>query len=191
MATLKQQRGLQQEADQVDFASRALGSRVFLRDTSPSLKAPGLLASVLPWFGSVAKPPSVVFKPHAAQGSGLSVGDCWAFPGHTGQLTVALAKDVIPTEFAVEHLDNAPGLRRSSAPKRVQVFACDEGEPEQLLAEYEYRLDGSARQSFPATRRASKPVRYLRLKILSNNGHPDYTCVYRFRVYSSVTHLDD
>lgn len=44
-------------------------------------------------------------------------------------------------------------------------------------------------QNFPVLERthrvSDQPYQVVRLKVLSNHGHPDYTCLYRFRVHGA------
>jgi SUN domain-containing protein 1/2 len=174
----------------VDFASRTLGSRVYLHGTTPSFKT-SWWSDWLPLIGSHSHSPAVVFKND--HHSDLALGDCWCFAGSRGQITVLLAHPVVPTEFSIEHIGDSMNVVRSSAPKRVQVYAVPDEEPDDtgvLLAEYEYSLDGAATQSFKAQHSDSTVRSMIRLAILSNHGHPQYTCLYRFHVHSSITVIE-
>jgi len=57
-----------------------------------------------------------------------------------------------------------------------------------FLGEFEYDLQGKQIQSWNASTSSTLPsnlrsIRILRIDILSNQGNPDYTCVYRIRVH--------
>ena len=156
---------------------------MFLHGTSPSYNS-GLMSRLNP-FSPKAKQPSVVFK----ESGKLALGDCWSFQGSTGHISVLLAAPVIPTHFEIEHIGNMDGLLRNSAPRHVRIFGIDD-RSEHLVAEYEYTLDGPAIQNFPASLPLlQRPVNTIRLDIISNHGHPDYTCLYRFRVFSTVSKI--
>ena len=57
-----------------------------------------------------------------------------------------------------------------------------------LLSTFEYQADGPVSQTFPVAADAAAagdtyPLVQLRLK--SNHGNPNFTCLYRFRVHGS------
>ncbi|XP_034242923.1 uncharacterized protein LOC117646224 isoform X2 [Thrips palmi] len=57
------------------------------------------------------------------------------------------------------------------------------------LGRFVYKIDDLPLQIF----RIPRPVgsfRYVALRIDSNHGHPDFTCVYRFRVHGFLDHDD-
>lgn len=173
----------------VDFASRSLGSRVYLHGTSPSFKSSWWSDWLLPVSGR-CKSPTVVFK-ERVDSNGLAVGDCWSFAGSTGHISVLLSKPIIPTEFAIEHIADTPNLKRSSAPKTFRVFSVNtDSDEEELLGEYEYTLTGPSTQLFKVQNTPHQSVKMIKLSITSNHGHSEYTCLYRFRVYSSNTVLE-
>lgn len=45
------------------------------------------------------------------------------------------------------------------------------------------REEKATRFFFSFQNELSGVVKYIRLEVLSNWGHPDYTCLYRFRVH--------
>lgn len=51
---------------------------------------------------------------------------------------------------------------------------------------YEYNKEGKQIQYFEITKPSPKAYHLVRLNILSNWGHPVYTCVYRFRVHGRL-----
>jgi SUN domain-containing protein 1/2 len=55
---------------------------------------------------------------------------------------------------------------------------------------YNNSLGAPAMQTFPVRddshRFSDEPYQTLRLRIVSNHGHPDYTCLYRFRVHGNA-----
>jgi SUN domain-containing protein 1/2 len=161
-----------------------------MHETSPSFKK-GFLSKLLP-IGGRSQPPSVVFRGHDE--NGLKAGDCWCFNGHGGKIAVALPMQVIPTEFTIEHLPPLPYISRSSAPRHFEVWAYSEMSAKSektLLVTSVYRLDGPARQVFKSSVILNNPTSLIQLRILSNYGHEEYTCLYRFRVHSSLAKLHE
>ena len=56
------------------------------------------------------------------------------------------------------------------------------------LGEFEYDAHAAPLQTFPlgdALGAAGAKLAYVTLEVRSNNGHADYTCVYRFRVHGT------
>nr|XP_055116802.1 SUN domain-containing protein 1 isoform X22 [Symphalangus syndactylus] len=84
-------------------------------------------------------------------------GNCWAFKGSQGYLVVRLSMMIHPAAFTLEHIPKtlSPTGNISSAPKDFAVYK---------------RPDDTAFQ-------------IVELRIFSNWGHPEYTCLYRFRVH--------
>ncbi|TRY89352.1 hypothetical protein DNTS_015292 [Danionella cerebrum] len=85
----------------------------------------------------------------------LYPGKCWAFRGSQGFLVIALSYPVSITHVTLEHIPQSlsPTGRIDSAPKDFAVYA------------------------------SSDVFGMVELRILSNWGHVEYTCVYRFRVH--------
>lgn len=53
-----------------------------------------------------------------------------------------------------------------------------------LFGEYEYRDNGGALQYFAVQNvDIRRPFEIVELRIETNHGQPDYTCLYRFRVH--------
>ena len=101
---------------------------------------------------------------------------------------------LVPTEFTIEHLPPLPSISRKSAPRYFEVWAYAEMSTKSrntLLATGEYRLDGPARQVFKCSTILNDPASLIQLRILSNHGHEEYTCLYRFQVHSSLAKLDE
>ena len=51
-----------------------------------------------------------------------------------------------------------------------------------MLASFEFSASGPPLQRFPAAV-PDRPVSAVELRVSSNWGHPEYTCLYRFRVH--------
>lgn len=51
-----------------------------------------------------------------------TVGNCWAFKGSKGYVTIELAQPIIPTNFTLDHVPEAVAHNPLSAPKEFSVY---------------------------------------------------------------------
>lgn len=56
----------------------------------------------------------------------------------------------------------------------------EEGQP---LGRFTYDQEGDSLQMFHTLERPDQGFQIVELRVLSNWGHPEYTCLYRFRVH--------
>ena len=138
----------------------------------------------IPIFSSSNSPRKVIQ-------AGTQPGDCWAFPGSNGYVTIRLARKIIPTSFSMEHAQKRlmPDASIDSAPKSFSVYGLITPEEVEgdLLGRYEYQdLEDQPLQSFPIQLKNPRSYEYVRLHINSNHGNAKYTCVYRFRVHGRL-----
>ncbi|EDL40621.1 Sad1 and UNC84 domain containing 1, isoform CRA_a [Mus musculus] len=107
--------------------------------------------------------------------------------GSQGHILIKLARKIIPTAVTMEHISEkvSPSGNISSAPKEFSVYGvmkkC-EGE-EIFLGQFIYNKMEATIQTFELQNEASESLLCVKLQILSNWGHPKYTCLYRFRVH--------
>ncbi|KAI4874935.1 hypothetical protein NFI96_025553 [Prochilodus magdalenae] len=130
------------------------------------------------WYHSES--PRTVTQPE------LYPGKCWAFRGSEGFLVISLSYPVQVTHVTMEHVPRAlsPTGNISSAPKDFSVYGMtDENAEGKLLGTFTYDQDGESIQTFQIPDSPTEVYRLTELRILSNWGHPEYTCVYRFRVH--------
>lgn len=117
---------------------------------------------------------------------GVHPGECWAFPGSTGYLVIQLSERIVITGFTMEHIPRSLTSNGviDSAPKDFSVWALQyESDPEpKFLGEFKFDEFGYSLQYFSAVL-LDEPYQIVELKILSNHGKMDYTCLYRFRVH--------
>ncbi|KAL2091770.1 hypothetical protein ACEWY4_011568 [Coilia grayii] len=107
-------------------------------------------------------------------------GRCWAFEGTEGFITIALSYPVCVTHVTLEHIPKSlsPTGRIDSATRDFAIYGwsgCAELEEGDILGRFTYDSDGEPIQTFQLQ---------LPLRVLSNWGNPEYTCIYRFRVHS-------
>ncbi|NXG34847.1 SUN1 protein, partial [Dromaius novaehollandiae] len=114
-------------------------------------------------------------------------GNCWAFKGSQGYLVVRLSMKIYPTAFTVEHIPKtlSPTGNITSAPKNFSVYGLDDEYQEEgvLLGHYYYDQGGEPLQMFPVKEKNENVFQIVELRIVSNWGHAEYTCLYRFRVH--------
>uniref|UniRef100_A0A8D3AYZ7 SUN domain-containing protein n=1 Tax=Scophthalmus maximus TaxID=52904 RepID=A0A8D3AYZ7_SCOMX len=166
----------------VDYALESGGGSILSTRCSETYETKTALMSLfgLPlWYFSQS--PRVVIQPD------VYPGNCWAFKGSQGYLVIRLSLRIIPTSFCLEHIPKAlsPTGNITSAPRNFTVFGLDDELQEEgkLLGHYIYQEDGDSLQSFPVMEQNDKGFQIIEVRVLSNWGHPDYTCLYRFRVH--------
>ncbi|XP_022250811.1 SUN domain-containing protein 2-like isoform X3 [Limulus polyphemus] len=125
--------------------------------------------------------PRIVIQP------GIHPGECWAFKGSYGYLVIKLSSFIRPTAFSLEHIPKSLSPKGSidSAPKDFSVWGLQketdlEG---QLLGDYTYNEEGDPLQYFVVKDQDPGYFSLVELRIHSNQGNMEYTCLYRFRVH--------
>ncbi|XP_029944962.1 SUN domain-containing protein 1 isoform X2 [Salarias fasciatus] len=166
----------------VDYALESGGGSILSTRCSETYETKTALMSLfgLPlWYFSQS--PRVVIQPD------VYPGNCWAFKGSQGYLVIRLSLRILPTSFCVEHIPKAlsPTGNITSAPQNFTVYGLDDEYQEEgkLLGHYTYQEDGESLQSFPVKEQNDKAFQIIEVRVLSNWGHPEYTCMYRFRVH--------
>ncbi|KAJ8363093.1 hypothetical protein SKAU_G00119240 [Synaphobranchus kaupii] len=166
----------------VDYALESGGGSVLSTRCSETYETKTALMSLfgLPlWYFSQS--PRVVIQPD------VYPGNCWAFKGSQGYLVIRLSLSVRPTAFSLEHIPKSlsPTGNISSAPCRFSVYGLDDETQEEgkALGHYTYQEDGDALQTFPVSEQNDQLYQIIEMRVLSNWGHQEYTCLYRFRVH--------
>ncbi|XP_032442645.1 SUN domain-containing protein 1 isoform X2 [Xiphophorus hellerii] len=172
----------QDRTGQVDYALESGGGSILSTRCSETYETKTALMSLfgLPlWYFSQS--PRVVIQPD------VYPGNCWAFKGSQGYLVIRLSLRIRPTSFCVEHIPKtlSPTGNIASAPRNFTVFGLDDEYQEEgtLLGHYTYEEDGDSLQIFPVKEKNDKAFQIVEVRVLSNWGHPEYTCLYRFRVH--------
>ncbi|XP_018091894.1 SUN domain-containing protein 1 isoform X12 [Xenopus laevis] len=133
------------------------------------------------WYFSQS--PRVVIQPD------MYPGNCWAFKGTQGYLVVRLSRLIYPTAFSIEHIPKSlsPLGNITSAPKDFAVYGLDDEYQEdgQVLVRAVYDQEGEPLQIFHMMEEYKKPFQIVELRIFSNWGHQDFTCLYRFRAHGT------
>lgn len=171
----------------VDYALESGGASVISTRCSETYETKTALLSLfgIPlWYHSQS--PRVILQPD------VHPGNCWAFQGPQGFAVVRLSARIRPTAVTLEHVPKAlsPNSTISSAPKDFAVFGFDEDLQQEgtLLGQFTYNQDGEPIQTFYFQDPKMATYQVVELRILTNWGHPEYTCIYRFRVHGEPAH---
>ncbi|XP_047194282.1 SUN domain-containing protein 1-like isoform X3 [Hippoglossus stenolepis] len=174
----------QDQTGLADYALESGGGSVLSTRCSETYETKAALLSLfgLPlWYFSQS--PRTVIQPD------VHPGNCWAFRGSTGFLVIRLSMRILPTAFSLEHIPKAlaPSGALHSAPRDFSVYGLDDERQDRgkLLGAYTYDEDGEALQTYAATEENDQMFQIIEVKVLSNWGHQEYTCIYRFRVHGS------
>uniref|UniRef100_A0A8D1PS79 Sad1 and UNC84 domain containing 1 n=1 Tax=Sus scrofa TaxID=9823 RepID=A0A8D1PS79_PIG len=166
----------------VDFALESGGGSVLSTRCSETFETKTALISLfgIPlWYFSQS--PRVAIQPD------MYPGNCWAFRGSQGYLVVRLSMKIQPSAFTLEHIPKtlSPTGNITSAPKDFAVYGLEDEYQEegQLLGRFTYDQEGESLQMFHVLKRPESAFQIVELRIFSNWGHPEYTCLYRFRVH--------
>ncbi|KAM9314453.1 uncharacterized protein sun2 isoform 1-T3 [Pholidichthys leucotaenia] len=119
----------------------------------------------------------------------LLPGKCWAFHGVQGTLVISLSHPIKITHVTLDHLPrhNSPTGRIDSAPKDFEVYGMkNDTEEGTLLGTFTYNENGESTQTFRLPNQSHVVYRFVEMRVLSNWGHVEYTCLYRFRVHGTI-----
>ncbi|XP_026170566.1 SUN domain-containing protein 1-like isoform X2 [Mastacembelus armatus] len=174
----------QDQTGLADYALESGGGSILSTRCSETYETKAALLSLFGvplWYFSQS--PRAVIQPD------VHPGNCWAFRGSTGFLVIRLSMRILPTAFSLEHIPKAlaPSGALHSAPRDFCVFGLDDESQERgtLLGTYTYDEDGEALQTYPVTEENDRAFQVVEVQVLSNWGHPEYTCMYRFRVHGT------
>ncbi|XP_061213046.1 SUN domain-containing protein 1 isoform X6 [Neopsephotus bourkii] len=169
----------------VDFALESGGGSILSTRCSETYDARAAVVSLfgIPlWY--VTQSPRAVIQPD------VYPGNCWAFKGSQGHLVIRLSMRIYPTAFTLEHIPKtlSPTGTITSAPRIFLVYGLDDEYQESgtLLGRYEYDQEGEPLQMFPVMENGQNAFQIVELRVLSNWGNEEYTCLYRFRVHGNV-----
>ncbi|XP_078019529.1 SUN domain-containing protein 1-like isoform X11 [Epinephelus lanceolatus] len=174
----------QDQTGLADYALESGGGSILSTRCSETYETKAALLSLFGfplWYFSQS--PRAVIQPE------VHPGNCWAFRGSTGFLVIRLSMTILPTAFSLEHIPKtlAPSGALHSAPQDFSVYGLDDESQERgkLLGTYTYDEDGEALQTYAVAEENDQPFQIIEVKVLSNWGHQEYTCMYRFRVHGT------
>ncbi|XP_063619059.1 uncharacterized protein LOC134791863 [Cydia splendana] len=159
----------QHEKDNIEDATVTLGSH-----TLPWTSRVALWGVLPLWRAS--PPTSTVLAKRSAVPS-----DCWPFSGSRGEIVFQLKELTEVKSIGIEHV--RPDTAKS-APKNFVLFGILENGTRIKSLESEYLNQGPAKQFFKVA--SVTPLQKMILRILTNQGNPKYTCVYRIHLYRHI-----
>ncbi|XP_063282449.1 SUN domain-containing protein 2 [Pelobates fuscus] len=169
----------------VDYALESSGASVINTRCSETYETKTALLSLfgIPlWYQSQS--PRVILQPDS------NPGNCWAFRGSQGYAVIRLSSRIRPTAVTLDHIPRSlsPKATVSSAPKNFSIFGLDEETEKEglLLGNFTYNQNGDPIQTFVIEGDKTSTYQLIELRIQSNWGHPEYTCIYRFRVHGET-----
>ncbi|TKR93056.1 hypothetical protein L596_007588 [Steinernema carpocapsae] len=175
-----------------DYALESAGGSVISTRCTETYNEKSRLESIygFPLWYSSYSPRSVIQR----KAQGATAGECWAFIGGHGFLTIRLAGRIDVTAVSYEHLPKAvsPQGHINSAPKEFLVWSyqtLEDTTSRVLLGSFEYDDQGNAIQTFKTQNRDPEGTPIIELETLTNHGS-EYTCLYRFRVHGNLRHED-
>ncbi|KAK2585836.1 hypothetical protein KPH14_010430 [Odynerus spinipes] len=125
--------------------------------------------------------------PRAVIQTGVLPGECWAFKGSTGAVVIQLLGPVYVSGVSLEHISPSisPTGETTAAPKEFSLWGleCVDDTDSFFFGEFTYDNTGPSVQYFEVQHQAKKAYEIVEVKIHSNSGNRDYTCVYRIRVH--------
>ncbi|KAM5220154.1 LOW QUALITY PROTEIN: SUN domain-containing protein 5 [Hipposideros larvatus] len=167
-----------------DFALKSIGASIDFEQTSATYnhdKARSYWNWIRLW--NYAQPPDVILEPN------VTPGNCWAFSGDRGQVTIRLAQKVYLSNLTLQHIPKTISLSGSldTAPKDFVIYGM-EGSPKEevFLGAFQFQPENII-QMFQLQNQPSRTFGAVKVKISSNWGNPRFTCLYRVRVHGSVT----
>ncbi|KAH8913368.1 hypothetical protein BT69DRAFT_1234693, partial [Atractiella rhizophila] len=174
-----------------DYALYSAGGRVIPELTSEiySVRPKGFFRRII----ASATGRGIIYglSPVHALSPQLTPGSCWPFKGSKGNLGVLLSRRIVVTDVTIEHAAKEVNYDMSLAPRNFEVWGVIEDKKDSpnhiLLASGSYDVDAKNHiQTFPANSLAERlqiPVGVVVLKVMSNHGNKDVTCLYRLRVH--------
>ncbi|XP_005384914.1 PREDICTED: SUN domain-containing protein 5 [Chinchilla lanigera] len=166
-----------------DFALKSIGATIDFEHTSPTYnhnKARSYWNWIRLW--NYAQPPDVILEPN------MTPGNCWAFEGDRGQVSIQLAQKVYLSNLTLQHIPKTISLSGSldTAPKDFVVYGMESSPREEVfLGAFQFQPENII-QTFALQNQQLRAFNAVKVKISSNWGNPRFTCLYRVRVHGSV-----
>ncbi|XP_065898946.1 sun domain-containing protein 1-like isoform X2 [Dysidea avara] len=171
-----------------DFALHSVGATVTNQRSptfNPQSIKDGESSNPLGWWLSLfnARDASCILDPN------VYPGQCWAFPGQEGYVTIKLADNILISEVAIEHIPRALSPYDDdifSAPKDFSVQVSPSlSEEWTSVGDFVFTGEESV-QLFSIQNPPEHFVRYIKFEFHSNHGRKEFTCVYRVRVHGKL-----
>ncbi|KYN28239.1 SUN domain-containing protein 2 [Trachymyrmex cornetzi] len=129
--------------------------------------------------------------PRAMIQTGVLPGECWAFKGSSGSVVIRLLGHVHVSGVSLEHISSliSPTGETATAPKDFSVWGLSDLDDKKPFSfgSFIYDNTGSPLQYFEIQNQIKKAYDIIEVKIHSNSGNPEYTCIYRIRVHGTLS----
>ncbi|XP_045430237.1 sperm-associated antigen 4 protein isoform X10 [Pipistrellus kuhlii] len=168
-----------------DYALSSVGASIDLEKTSRDYEDQN---GAYFWnrfsFWNYARPPMVILEPD------VFPGNCWAFEGDQGQVVIRLPGRVQLSDITLQH--PPPSVAHTgganSAPRDFAVYGLQvDDETEVFLGKFTFDMEKSEIQTFRLQNDPPTAFPKVKIQILSNWGHPHFTCLYRVRAHGMRT----
>ncbi|XP_030742900.1 LOW QUALITY PROTEIN: sperm-associated antigen 4 protein [Echinops telfairi] len=168
-----------------DYALSSVGASIDLEKTSHDYED---VDTAYFWnrfsFWNYARPPTVILEPD------VFPGNCWAFEGDQGQVVIRLPGRVQLSDITLQH--PPPSVAHTggadSAPRDFEVYGLQvDDETEVFLGKFTFDVEKSEIQTFHLQNDPPAAFPKVKIQILSNWGHPRFTCLYRVRAHGERT----
>ncbi|XP_029392496.1 sperm-associated antigen 4 protein isoform X2 [Mus pahari] len=168
-----------------DYALSSVGASIDLEKTSSDYEDQN---TAYFWnrlsFWNYARPPSVILEPY------VYPGKCWAFEGDKGQVVIQLPGHVQLSDITLQHPPPTVAHTRgaSSAPRDFAVYGLQaDDKTEVFLGKFIFDVQKSEIQTFHLQNDPPSAFPKVKIQILSNWGHPRFTCLYHVRAHGVWT----
>nr|XP_033189619.1 SUN domain-containing protein 1-like isoform X2 [Bombus vancouverensis nearcticus] len=129
--------------------------------------------------------------PHAIIQTSVLPGECWAFKGNSGSVVIQLLGFVHVSGVSLEHIPQSisPTGETSTAPKQFSILGLTSVDDTNsfFFGEFTYDNTGPPVQYFEVQNKPKKAYEIIELKVHSNSGNNEYTCIYRIRVHGTLS----
>ncbi|KAI9304904.1 UNC-like C-terminal-domain-containing protein, partial [Cunninghamella echinulata] len=166
-----------------DYALGTRGGRILPGHTSQTF-IKGAKGMISKWWLKRTRPqpsPLLAITPDAY------VGHCWPMDGDQGSLGIHLAEPIFITSMTIEYPShNLLNHKMSSAPKEVELWGLKHDTTNAIYLgsfTYDIKSSSSSIQTFTLDQHQDILFEGAVLRILSNWGNKDHTCLYRIRIH--------
>ena len=126
--------------------------------------------------------------PLAVLHPGTNVGQCWCFSGTSGVVTLLLSEPVRVTKVSIDQPPAGVSGPVLTAPEDFEVRGLNSPASKSAvpLGAFQLKRAGAVVQTFDVDNSANERFSMVQVKVLSNHGNPDKTCLYRVRVHGDT-----
>ncbi|XP_016530494.1 SUN domain-containing protein 3-like [Poecilia formosa] len=168
-----------------NFALESQGAMILAKTTSKPYQSHRACRLFGVSFRLPPMGPNIVIKGRTH----LNPGQCWAFADFPGRLDIALSHKANITHVSLGHITKmvSPTSSISSAPREFSVYGKKHLEDEEShLGTFLYDQDGDQLQTFKVPDENVGSYDFVTLKVNSNWGNPEYTCLYHIKVHGEL-----